>query len=287
MTTIKSFIKKHPVLAYYALTFVISWGGVILLGAPYGMPTTSEQFDQVWPIVFLPYLLGPTIASLLLTGLVDGRAGLRELLSRLLRWRVGVRWYAVALLLAPLLAMAILPALSLLSPGFLPVLFTTDDKVSLLLMGIAVGLVGGGLLEELGWTGFAIPRLRRRYGVFATGLIVGFLWGLWHFLPTFWGSGDSSGVLDLSLLLPPCLFYAGVLPVYRVLMLWVYDRTGENLPVAMLMHASLTASMLFILAPSVIGASLMVYYAILTAVLWLIVAAVARGGQLSREPLPG
>jgi len=253
MTTIKAFIKRHPVPAYFALTFAISWGGVLILGAPHGMPTTSEQFKKLWPIVFLPYFLGPSIASILLTCLVYGKAGFREFLSRLLRWRVGARWYAIAILTAPLLATVILLTLSLTSPVFLPSILNTTDKVGLIVSGIVVGLLFGGFLEEIGWTGFAVPGLRRNYGIFTTGLIVGFLWGGWHVLPTYWGSGDSSGVLSLSLLLPPCLFYVGALPVYRVLMVWVYDRTGKSLLVAILMHASLTTSTLFILSPSAQG----------------------------------
>jgi CAAX protease family protein len=288
MATIKAFIVRHSVLTYYILTFAISWGGVLILGAPYGIPAPSGQFEKVWPIVFLPYFLGPTIAGILLTGLVHGRAGLRDLVSRLLRWRVGARWYAVALLTAPLTVTAILLALSLTSPEFIPSILTTADKVGLILTGIAVGLFEGGLLEELGWTGFATPELRRRHSVLTTGLIVGFLWSVWHFLPTFWGSGDAAGALSWLLLLPPCLFYAGVLPAYRVLMVWVYDRTGSLL-VVMLMHASLTASTLFILSPAARGVSLMIYYVILTAVMWVVVAAVALAnhGQLSRRPLPG
>jgi uncharacterized protein len=291
MTTIKAFIARHSVLAYYILTFSISWGGVLILGAPYGIPAPSGQFEKVWTIVFLPYFLGPTIAGILLTGIVHGGAGLRDLVSRLLRWRVGphsVRWYAVALLTAPLTVTAILLALSLTSPEFLPAILTTADKVSLILTGVAVGLFEGGVMEELGWTGFATPELRRRHSVLTTGLIVGFLWSVWHFLPTFWGSGDAAGALSLTLLLPPCLFYAGVLPAYRVLMVWVHDRTGSLLLV-MLMHASLTASTLFILSPAARGVSLMIYYVILTAVMWVVVAAVALAnrGQLSRRPLPG
>ena len=287
MTTIKAFIKSHPVLTYFALTFVISWGGVLILGAPSGMPTTKEQFEKLWPIVFLPYFFGPSIASILLTGVFHGKAGLRELLTRLLKWRVSARWYSVALLTAPFLVSPTLFALSLTSPVFLPGILTTADRVSLILSGIVVGLIFGGLLEELGWTGFAAPGLRRRYSAFTTGLLVGLLWGVWHFLPTFWGSGDSSGVLSLSLLLPPCVFYVGVLPAYRVLMVWVYDRTGSLL-VAMLMHASLTASTLFILAPQATGMALVTYYLVLAAVLWVVVAAVAvvNRGQLSRQPLP-
>ena len=272
-------------MTYFAITFAVSWGGVLIMGAPYGMPTTSEQFAKLWPIVFLPYFLGPSIASILLTGLVYGKDGFRGLLSRMLRWRVGTLWYVVALLTAPLLVTPILLALSLKSPVFLPGILTTADRVGLILSGLAVGLVFGGLMEELGWTGFAVPGLRLRYGVVTTGLIVGILHAVWHFLPTLWGSGDSSGALDLLLFLPPILFYIGVLPAYRVLMMWVYDRT-ESLLVAMLMHASLTASTLFILSPSARGVSLMSYYLILTASMWVVVTAVAvaNRGQLSRQP---
>lgn len=275
MTDIKTFIKKHPVLTYFVLTFAISWSGVLILGAPSGMPTTSGQFEKLWPVVLLPYFLGPSIASLLLTGLVYGKAGFRELLSRLLRWRVGVRWYAVALLTVPFFTIVILFVLSLFSSVFLPGILTTDNRVGLMLSGIAAGLIFGGLMEELGWTGFAVPELRQRYGIFTSGLIVGVLWGAWHFLPTFWGSGNSSGVLDLPRFLPGLFFhYAGLIP-FRVLMVWVYDRT-ESLLVAILMHASLTASALFILAPSVEGAPLFTYYLILAISLWVFVAVAHR-----------
>jgi len=275
MIIIRSFIQKHPVLTYYALTFAISWGGVLILGAPYGMPATSEQFENRWPIVFVPYFLGPTTASLLLTGLIYGRAGFHELLSHLFTRRVGLLWYAVALLTAPLLVMPTLFALSLTSRVFLPNLFITADRLGLILSGTVVGLVEGGLLEELGWTGFAVPEMRRRYSVLNTGLIVGILWGLWHLFPTFWGSGDSSGTFSLYLFLPPCCFYMTVLPAFRVLMVWVYDRTGSLL-VSMLLHASLTASTVFILLPKATGVSLMIYYLVLAAVLWLVVIVVQR-----------
>ena len=232
----------------------------------------------------MPYFLGPGFTCLLLSGLIYGKTGFRELLSRMLKWRLNFRWYAVAILTAPILATAILLALSLASPLFLPQISTTVDKVGLILTGLVVGLVFGGFLEEFGWTGFAIPELRRRYGVFKTALIVGILHGIWHFLPTFWASGDSSGALDLLLFLPPCIFYIGVLPAYRVLMVWVYDHT-RSLLVGMLMHASLTAGTLFIILPSAKGIPLMIYYIILTVVMWVVVALVAASshGQLERD----
>lgn len=127
-----------------------------------------------------------------MTGLIYGRAGLREVLSRLLKGRVAARWYAVALLTAPLLMMAVLLTLSLFSREFVPGIFTSNDRATLLLVGIARA-VGAGFFEELGWSGFVIPELKRHRGVISTGLIVGVLWGAWHLLAYVWTSGTVSG----------------------------------------------------------------------------------------------
>jgi membrane protease YdiL (CAAX protease family) len=271
MTAIKAFIKRHPVLTYFALTFAISWGGVIILGAPYGMPATSQQFEKRWTSVVLPYFLGPSFAGLLLTGLVYGRAGFRELRSRLLKWRVSAGWYAVTLLLSPLLIIPILFAFSLTSSVFLPGILTTANKLGLLISAIATGLIFGGLMEELGWTGFAVPTLRQRYGVFTTGLIVGILHGVWHFPVKIL----ISVPLGLAPFLAVDLLTAVLgLTAHRILMVWVYDRTGSLL-VTMLMHASLTANSLFILAPSATGAPLVIFNLVSAVAAWVVVAVVA------------
>ena len=277
---ITRFITRHPVFTYFALAFAISWGGFVLVVGPGGFPGTGSQFDALLPFVASAMLAGPAVAGLLLTGLVSGKAGLRELLSRLLRWRVGARWYVVALLTAPVLAAAALFAFSLTSP-----IFTAQSEAAILLAGITAGLTT--VLEEVGWTGFAVPRLRRRYGVVATGLIVGVLWGAWHLLQGLWVGGTYAGSLPVAVFVP-LSFFAGMaqLTAYRVLMVWVYDRT-ESLLVATLMHASLTASTVFIFTPVATGASFLIYTSALAGAMWIVVAAVAlaNSGQLSRRPL--
>jgi membrane protease YdiL (CAAX protease family) len=287
MKTIKAFIKSHPVLSYFVLAFAISWGGMLLIiGGVGAIPGTAEETAKLFPAVYLVTVAGPSLAGLLLTGLTGGWAGLRELLSRLLEWRVGAPWYAVALLTAPLTVMATLLALSLVSPEFVPGFLTTSIKASLLRFGIVAGLgLGTGSLEELGWTGFATPTLLRlRYGVIATGLFVGLLWGAWHFLSNVWASGTSSGV-PLVLFMTAILF--SFLPPYRVLMVWVYERTGSLL-VAMLMHASLVAFWIISTPVGIAGMPLMTWYLVWAAVLWVVVGAVslAQGGHLSRQPPP-
>jgi membrane protease YdiL (CAAX protease family) len=277
MTTIKAFIKSHPLLSFFALTFAISWGGMLLIigaGGPGGYP-------------MLAWVAGPPIAGIVLIGLLYGKAGFRDLLSRMTRWKVGARWYAVALLTAPLVFATILLSLSLISPDFLPRILTTTDTASLLLFGIGWGIIGGGLLEELGWTGFAVPTLlRMRYGVLATGLIVGVLWAVLHF-PVFFWMGRASGAVPLAIFVPLDLFSIVVgMAAFRVLMVWVYERSGGSMLVAgVLMHTSYT-TFSFILGPLTIsGVAFLTYMFAVAAVLWVLVGAVAvaQGGHLSRQ----
>ncbi|HKJ69966.1 MAG TPA: hypothetical protein VKA68_18585, partial [bacterium] len=148
MTNIKDVMRRRPVLIYFVLTFAISWGGIFLVIGPGGILGTREVSDGLMPLVYLATLVGPSVSGLLMIGVVDGPAGFRELLSRLRRWQIGTRWYAVVLLTAPLLITATLLVLSRTSPAFLPVIFGTEDKLNLLVIGIVMG-VSVGFFEEL------------------------------------------------------------------------------------------------------------------------------------------
>jgi membrane protease YdiL (CAAX protease family) len=286
LATIGLIAMRRPVLTYFVVTLAISWGGFLLASGSGLLAGASWQTDPRFMAAVSAMLAGPPVAGILLTVIVSGQAGLRDLLSRLLAWRVGGRWYAVALLLAPISEIVVLLALSRISQAFLPSIVTADDKAALLVSGVAIGLVGG-LVEELGWTGFAIPRLTPRYGVLGTGLIVGPMWGVWHLLQMWWVGSTSSDGLPLGLFLP--VFFLSsvvILTAYRVLMTWVYDHTGSLL-VAILMHASYIFTSLFVLAPPTTGVFFLTYSAVFAAALWGVVAmvAVANGWHLSRRPL--
>jgi membrane protease YdiL (CAAX protease family) len=197
MTTIKS----HPLLSYFSLTFAITWGVFVLaVGGPGGIPATKEEFTTLPLLAILAVLAGPSVSGILLTGLIYGREGFRDLLARMRRWRVGARWYTLALLSAALVFTAVLIPLSLISPVFRLGIFASDAKVSFVLMNIVVALIVG-IFEELGWTGFAVPTLLGlRYGVLSTGLIVGAMWGAWHLLGNdIWASVATSGGFPLAL----------------------------------------------------------------------------------------
>jgi len=281
MTTIRAFITRHAVLTYFALAIIFTWGCMALAVYPGGFPITDAQFEQTGALVYVAMLVGPSGTGLLLTGFLDGRAGFRKLGSRLIRWRVNVRWYAIALLTAPLMITAILFGLSLFSPDFRPAIFASNDKPALLLTSIVAGLAVG-FFEELGWTGFAVPRLKRRYGVLSTGLIVGMVWGAWHF-PPFWKGDTFSATIPLVLLLGQLFSW---LPPYRILMVWVYDRT-DSLLVTVLMHASLMAGLNALVPVELVGTTLLTWILAWAAALWTIVGVgvVLNGKRLSsRQP---
>ena len=273
MATIRSFIQRHPVSLFYILVFAISWGGLLLLAGIDQIPGNPDQVKKLFPLALVIMFAGPSFSGLLMTLLVSGKPGLRELLSRLLRWRIGLRWYAIALLTGPLLVAAILWLLSQFSSAFIPGIVTADDKIVQVLFGLGWGLVGGGLLEELGWTGFAVPRLRLRYSGLGTGLIVGLLWGVWHILIAFWSSNALAGSLSLTTFVAGFLaFYLVALPAYRILLVWVHDRTN-SLVVVMLMHAFLSASTLILQPQDTSG--YLTWNIVVAVALWLVVAAAA------------
>jgi len=275
MTRIRAFVGRHPVAAYFALTFVISWGGALVaFGSLAGMRGTTPGSDPRFPYALIAMLAGPSVSGILLTALVSGRVGLRDFLSRAGTWRVGVVWYAVAIMTAPILMLATLLGLSLTSPAFLPGIFTSDQKGSLLLLSLGVGLAAG-VVEELGWTGFAMPATRRGYGVLATGLAVGVGWSAWHLLPNLWAAQAAAGDLPVSMHLTGIAvgIFVGYLTAFRVLMAWVYEQTGSIL-MGMLMHVSFTSSLLILNPLGISGTNLATFSFVLAGAIWLVVLAI-------------
>ena len=105
MSTMKAFVTRYPVPAYFALTFAISWGGALVaIGGSGGMRGTTPTSDPRFAYALMAMLAGPSATGILLTALVYGCTGLREFLWRLLKWRVGANWHAMALLTAPVVS---------------------------------------------------------------------------------------------------------------------------------------------------------------------------------------
>jgi membrane protease YdiL (CAAX protease family) len=186
---------RHSLAAFLVLTF--GYSGLLMLpvlaSAQHwiplqlaGLPALLLQLLAVW---------GPTFAAVALTGLISGRAGLRELLDRLLRWRVGVQWYAVVFLFWPVITLAALGLLVLLG-GTIPATIQLSPwyaaPLAFLLNFPLFFFLGGPLGEEAGWRGFALPGLLTRHSAFSASLLVGMIWASWH-LPLFWIPDTGSG----------------------------------------------------------------------------------------------
>lgn len=286
MSPLSTILRRSPVLSYYVLAFAISWGGILFLVAPGGIPGQPDDVARLFPFTLAALFAGPSIAGLLMTVLIGGRPGLRDLAHRLLRWRVSGRWWAFALLTGPLLVAAVVFGLSFFRPGFTPGIISSEAPLQLLLFGMAWGLIGGGLLEELGWTGFAVPALRERFSVMQTGLIVGVLWGAWHLLIAVWASRGMAGETSLVDFTGGFLaFYFIALPAYRVLMVWLYSHT-KSLLMAMLMHAVLSACTIVLQPLSTEGH--IIWNLLLGVAFWVVVALLAmrKRDELSRPPVP-
>jgi membrane protease YdiL (CAAX protease family) len=281
------FIRKHPVACYFALAITISWAGILTIVWPTSLPSPPEVAARLFVPVYIAMLLGPSVSGIAITALTGGTSGLRDFRNRLLRWRVDARWYAAALLSAPLLLAITLVPLSLISPEYAPALLTgTVDSAGLVHTGgtltfvatsVAIG-IGAGFFEELGWTGVAVPRLLQQRGLLATGLGVGVVWGAWHYLAIHWGSANAIGDVPIVVYLAVALF--STLPPYRVLMVWVYQRT-QSLLIGILMHASLTSSLL-LFGPALSGWASIRFNVSLAAVMWIVVL-VVRAVQRPRS----
>jgi uncharacterized protein len=274
-----AFIQRHAVLTFYILVFALLWGPwglAFITASPDALPGAELTSPaDAPPFLYLTMLAGPlfiALAGIVVIALAYGRVGLRDLRSRLLRWRVGIRWYAVALLTYPLLMTAILFPFWLTSKAFLPGIITAEDKVSLLVAGLVAGLVAS-FFEEIGWTGFAAHELSKRHGLLATGLIVGLPWCVVH-LPLY--VGNASGAVPPALYLAVAVF--SVLLPYRVLMVWVYDRT-QSVLMAMLMHLPTVVGGFVLISPAMVGVPDLIFSLVFGAALWVVVAGVVAADR--------
>lgn len=271
---IKSVNSKTQIVSYFLLCSLISIGGAIVFLSDKGIPGSSAQIDAYFTYMLMILLSGPLLSGIILKVYYDGINGLGKLFNNLIQVKFAFKWYFFALFLTPLVVSILLGLLSLYSDQYLPEILNNDNKSEILIQGLMIGIFGG-LIEEIGWTGFLIPKLLQKNKILTTGLVVGLYWGIWHIPITYWASGDINGVLSMDLFLPPIIFYLSVLPVYRIFMIWVYSQTSSLL-LAILAHASLIFSTLFVIKPIATGLLLIVYYILLTLVFWIFILIIKK-----------
>ena len=270
MATPPGILQRHPVLSYFVLTFSISWLGALFVVAPHLLRhETIPKFSGI--LMFPAMLLGPSLSSIILTRLLDGPAGLRDLFSRMRRLRFSPGWFA-ALLIPPLLIYIVLLALrDFASPIFSPGFFW---------IGIFFG-VPAGFFEEIGWMGFAFPRISRTYSALSSAILLGVIWGCWH-LPVidYLGTATPHG----SYKLPYFIAFTCAMTAVRVIIAWTYTNTKSVL-LAQLLHMSSTGALVIFSPPRVNAAQETLWYFAYALVLWMTVALIAArwGRTLTRD----
>ncbi len=219
-----SFLKRHSLPIGVILMYACTW--------PIHLSAAGVLRVQFPAFMYLLPGWGFIVASIFMTGLVLGPSGVGSLLRRYLMWRVGWRWYA-ALLIIPAVDVAGIYLHAIFTgipPEFrsarLVGLFGISPK--LVLWGVAafvIDAVTNG--EEIGWRGYALPRLQSRYHALYSALVLGLVWSLWH-IPLWIRSWNPTAYAWYTL---------GVL-AKSVFITWIYNSTGGSLLVATLCHAT-------------------------------------------------
>ncbi len=258
-------ITRHSLPCYFVLTFGISWVGAFLLVAPYVLH--KAPIPQLTGLLIFPaMLLGPVVGGFVMTALTEGRAGIRAMFQKMKPARVELRWYAV-LLLPPALVLWVLGILRFFaSPQFAPNHFW---------LGVAFG-IPAGLLEEIGWTGFALPAMRRSgRRMLSAAFLLGILWGLWH-LPAINYLGASAPHGRYWSLFFVAFTVAMI--AMRALIVFLYENTGSLL-LAQLMHISSTGA-LVVFSPPLNSVRESLWYFVYGGTLWLVVAAIFMKSEI-------
>jgi hypothetical protein len=209
-----------PLLRFFLLAYAVSWS---LWFAAAATPAPTLRGPLVLLGVFTPGLL-----ALALTHRAEGPSGVTALLKRLVQWRVPAGWYLFALTYVAAVKLSV-AVLHRLATGGWP-RFGSESWILMIAGTLVSVMMGGQAGEELGWRGYALPRLAARLGVGAAGLLLGVLWAGWHLPLFFILRGDTLG--------QSFPFYLLQVTALSVALAWLYVRTRGSLLLTMLLHAA-------------------------------------------------
>jgi uncharacterized protein len=218
-------IRRRSLVSFVALAYVLSWAWAF----PLALAGDTVRRGVGWPTDF-PALAGPAVAAFVITAFVSGRVGVHDLLDRVGRWRISARWWVAAWSPLAFLGVALAAAWS---AGTLPsgAGFGRSSGLS------AVGVVPVAVIvlvitfgEEIGWRGFALPMLQRRYDGLSAALLVTPIWALWH-LPYFF-------TVPTYRAFPPAGYVGFVfgLACGSIVLTWLYQGTGGSILACAVWH---------------------------------------------------
>jgi uncharacterized protein len=249
VNTITSVIKRHPVITFFVLAYGISYSFYLL--------------SAIWPEFPFLYPFGSVIAAIVVASITRGVAGLKDFLSRCLRWRVGLRWYAAALLVPAAIGVAVLVLNTLLGAP-LPTLAQLGPWYGIFLM-FPMAMIDAPLQENSGWHGYAMPRFPANRSRLLNTLIIGVLLVGWHFPLT---------LAEPSIMAPYLLTTLTSAFVTN----WVYYNARESALLAILYHTAANTIGIFY-SHTLAGANLTRYFWLLAAVNVVVAASVVLFDQ--------
>ena len=231
-----NFIRRHPLAAYFSLAYLISWA----IWSP--LVTAALGWTRTLVPSWFHYLgaVGPVAAALIVAGVTEGGRGTRTLLGHLARWRIGWAWWLIAAL-GPFAAFVLASAIVRLGgapwPAFSRFGITREFPGMGLLATFALyALTFGGLGEETGWRGFALPRLQTRRGALAATAWLTIGWAVWHW-PAFLYREVYRG-------LAPGMVFGFVLSMFvgAILLTWLFNSSGGSLLPILLFHSTINVA---------------------------------------------
>jgi membrane protease YdiL (CAAX protease family) len=231
--SLQQWMRQHPLFSFFLMAYAFTW--IILI--PYVLAEWSLLPKATFYILFfILHTFGPTLSAYIMFRITEGKQGWLNLRSRIKQVRAGWQWYVFILLGIPaliLIGILVLPG-ALVSFQGLPQFFLV--KYPFLFVLVFFG--GGPLGEEIGWRGFALPRMQSRYGPLKATLLLGVLWTFWHledFLTSAQLGGPGTGFSAFTFHLP--VFFLMVMAL-NIIVTWVFNNTRGSVFIAILLHAS-------------------------------------------------
>lgn len=266
-----AWIRKHQLTSFFVLTYTIMFG--VMFGYIFLKP---GQPLRAWSLVWALGIFSPSISALFLSWIIGGLNEVKRLLSGLTQWKVGWFWYFAAafLILGPLVIALVYIVSGHPAAGLKPGL-----TASALLGIIVFQFFSGPFSEEIGWRGFALPRLQEKYNGLVSSLILGVIWTFWH-LPFFY----LTGATQVGIPMPIYLMLVVTITIYIT---WLYNNTRGSLIITILAHFIYNLSSTLI-AGAVSLMPAMTFYMTAGPLLFLVVIGIIlyyRPRYLSRRPL--
>lgn len=233
-TGLRGYLESYPLTSFFVMAYLFSWVVLIpFILSQWGIFPKTKAFDIFF---FANAFVGPMLAAYIMIRALEGKESWKKVRKSIISIKVGLKWYLFTLIVIPaamFLGMVILN-------GGIPTFHDLTSKffVTYLISLVAIFFLGGPLPEEIGWRGFALPRLQSKFGPLKATLLLSVLWAFWHlphFLTVAQRGGPGSDLSILYIHLP--IFILLCLPI-SIILTWVYNSHRGNLFIVMLVHAS-------------------------------------------------